>query len=57
VGGTSRARFLEGDTAGSYQEETNAKMGRIGKIFPHGMLGSTVKKMTGPDIVERMVWK
>lgn len=36
---------------------TNAKMGRIGTIFPHGMLDGTIKKMTGLDVVEQMVRK
>jgi NAD(P)-dependent dehydrogenase (short-subunit alcohol dehydrogenase family) len=34
---------------------TNARMGRIGTMFPHGMLDGTMKKMTGLDVVERMV--
>ena len=36
---------------------TNAKMGRIGTFFPHGMLDGTIKKMTGLDVVEQMVRK
>jgi 1-acylglycerone phosphate reductase len=36
---------------------TNAKMGRIGTFFPHGMLDGTMKKMTGLDIVEQKVRK
>jgi len=36
---------------------TNAKMGRIGTIFPHGMLDGTMKKLTGLDTVEQMVEK
>ena len=34
-----------------------AKMGRIGTVFPHGMLDGTMKKLTGLDVVERMVRK
>jgi 1-acylglycerone phosphate reductase len=36
---------------------TNAKMGRIGTFFPHGILDGTIKKMTGLDVVEQMVRK
>ncbi|KAN0114423.1 NAD(P)-binding protein [Hyaloscypha variabilis] len=36
---------------------TNAKMGRIGTFFPHGMLDGTIKKVTGLDVVEQMVRK
>ncbi|RFU34822.1 hypothetical protein B7463_g1548, partial [Scytalidium lignicola] len=36
---------------------TNAKMGRIGTIFPHGILDGTIKKLTGLDVVEQMVRK
>jgi 1-acylglycerone phosphate reductase len=36
---------------------TNAKMGRIGTFFPHGMLDGTMKKLTGLDVVEQMVRK
>ncbi|KAK9236974.1 NADPH-dependent 1-acyldihydroxyacetone phosphate reductase [Lipomyces kononenkoae] len=32
-----------------------AKAGRLGTLFPHGMLDSTMKKMTGLDIVEEKV--
>jgi short-subunit dehydrogenase len=31
----------------------NAKLGRIGTMMPHGMLDSTIKKMTGLDVVEQ----
>lgn len=34
-----------------------ARLGRIGTCFPHGMLDGTMKKMTGLDIVEQMVKK
>ncbi|KAK9341941.1 NADPH-dependent 1-acyldihydroxyacetone phosphate reductase [Lipomyces starkeyi] len=33
----------------------NAKAGRLGSIFPHGMLDSTMKKLTGLDVVEQKV--
>ncbi|KAK6068438.1 short-chain dehydrogenase [Seiridium cupressi] len=33
----------------------NAKLGRFGTIMPHGMLDSTIKKMTGLDVVEQKV--
>ena len=33
----------------------NARLGRIGTIMPHGMMDSTIKKMTGLDVVEQMV--
>jgi 1-acylglycerone phosphate reductase len=36
---------------------TNAKMGRIGTFFPHGMLDGTMKKLTGHDVVEQVVRK
>lgn len=32
-----------------------AKLGRIGTLFPHGMLDGTIKKMTHLDIVEQKV--
>lgn len=35
----------------------NARMGRIGTIMPHGMLDSTIKKMTGLDVVEQKIRK
>ncbi|ROV91969.1 hypothetical protein VSDG_07628 [Cytospora chrysosperma] len=35
----------------------NARMGRIGAIMPHGMLDSTIKKMTGLDVVEQKIRK
>lgn len=35
----------------------NAKAGRLGTIFPHGMMDSTLKKMTGLDVVEQKVKK
>jgi 1-acylglycerone phosphate reductase len=35
----------------------NAKMGRIGTFFPHGMLDGTMKKITGLDVVEQNVRK
>ncbi|KUJ11338.1 NAD(P)-binding protein [Mollisia scopiformis] len=34
-----------------------ANMARIGTFMPHGMLDGTIKKMTGIDVVERMVRK
>jgi 1-acylglycerone phosphate reductase len=34
-----------------------ATLGRIGTVFPHGMLDGTMKKMTGLDVVEQMVRK
>ncbi|CAM1503482.1 Fc.00g010730.m01.CDS01 [Cosmosporella sp. VM-42] len=34
-----------------------AMLGRIGTVFPHGMLDGTMKKMTGLDVVEQMVRK
>ncbi|KIM98933.1 hypothetical protein OIDMADRAFT_43033 [Oidiodendron maius Zn] len=34
---------------------TRAGLGRIGTMFPHGMLDGQMKKMTGLDIVEKMV--
>ncbi|KAH6645306.1 hypothetical protein BKA67DRAFT_584760 [Truncatella angustata] len=33
----------------------NARLGRIGTIMPHGMMDSTIKKMTGLDVVEQKV--
>jgi short-subunit dehydrogenase len=33
----------------------NARMGRFGTIMPHGMLDSTIKKMTGLDVVEQKI--
>ena len=33
----------------------NARMVRIGTIMPHGMMDSTIKKMTGLDVVEQKV--
>ncbi|KAK9328183.1 hypothetical protein V1520DRAFT_346790 [Lipomyces starkeyi] len=36
---------------------TQAMLGRIGTIFPHGMLDGTMKKMTGLDILEQKVRK
>ncbi|KAF4549585.1 Short chain dehydrogenase-like protein 62 [Elsinoe fawcettii] len=33
----------------------NARMGRIGSIMPYGMMDSTIKKMTGLDVVEEKV--
>nr|A0A5B8YU68.1 RecName: Full=Short-chain dehydrogenase/reductase GME11361; AltName: Full=Dibenzodioxocinones biosynthesis cluster protein GME11361 [Pestalotiopsis microspora]QED41492.1 short-chain dehydrogenease [Pestalotiopsis microspora] len=33
----------------------NAKLGRFGTIMPHGMMDSTIKKMTGLDVVEQKV--
>ncbi|KAK9368983.1 hypothetical protein V1509DRAFT_639338 [Lipomyces kononenkoae] len=36
---------------------SQAKAGRLGTIFPHGMLDSVMKKMTGLDVVEEMVRK
>jgi len=36
---------------------TNAKMGRIGTFFPHGMLDGAIKKATGLDVVEQMLRK
>lgn len=35
----------------------NARLGRIGTIVPHGMMDSTIKKMTGLDVVEKKVRK
>ncbi|CRG90997.1 hypothetical protein PISL3812_08045 [Talaromyces islandicus] len=35
----------------------NAKAGRLGTILPHGMMDSTIKKMTGLDVVEQKVKK
>ncbi len=35
----------------------NARLGRIGTIMPHGMMDSTIKKMTGLDVVEQKVRK
>lgn len=35
----------------------NARLGRFGTIMPHGMLDSTIKKMTGLDVVEQRVRK
>ncbi|KAF3391071.1 hypothetical protein EIK77_001237 [Talaromyces pinophilus] len=35
----------------------NAKAGRLGTIFPHGMMDSTLKKMTGLDILEQKLKK
>ena len=34
---------------------TNARMGRIGTIMPYGMMDSTMKKMTGLNVVEQKV--
>jgi hypothetical protein len=36
---------------------TNAKIGRIGTFFPHGMLDGTMKKLTGHDVVQQVVRK
>jgi 1-acylglycerone phosphate reductase len=36
---------------------TRAGLGRIGAMFPHGMLDGQMKKMTGLDTVEKMVKK
>lgn len=33
----------------------NARLGRIGTIMPHGMMDSTIKKMTGLDVVEQKI--
>lgn len=35
----------------------NAKAGRLGTIFPHGMMDSTLKKMTGLDVLEQKIKK
>ena len=35
----------------------NSRLGRIGTIMPHGMMDSTIKKMTGLDVVEQKVRK
>lgn len=35
----------------------NAKAGRLGTIFPHGMMDSTLKKMTGLDVLEQKLKK
>lgn len=35
----------------------NARLGRIGTMMPHGMMDSTIKKMTGIDVVEQRVRK
>ncbi|ETS78820.1 hypothetical protein PFICI_08673 [Pestalotiopsis fici W106-1] len=35
----------------------NAKLGRFGTMMPHGMMDSTIKKMTGLDVVEQRVRK
>jgi 1-acylglycerone phosphate reductase len=34
-----------------------ARLGRIGTFFPHGMLDGTIKKMTGLNVVEQRVRK
>lgn len=34
-----------------------ARLGRVGTFFPHGMLDGTMKKLTGLDIVEKAVRK
>ncbi|KAK9342488.1 hypothetical protein V1522DRAFT_425024 [Lipomyces starkeyi] len=36
---------------------SQAMLGRIGTVLPHGMLDGTMKKMTGLDIVEQKVRK
>lgn len=35
----------------------NAKAGRLGTIFPHGTMDSTLKKMTGLDVLEQKIKK
>jgi len=49
--------LLKKTPPGTIWRGTNAKMGRVGTFFPHGMLDGTIKKMTGLDIVEQKVRK